>query len=217
MKQFSWPEKRIYDEGGVEDVNQIDKNLWIAEIKDNSGTHEVELVLTRKNLKKSTCECMTYLDHGACGHIVASLFSIRKKRIKAKTPARSAKRQKSSASVSLPSVLNSLTKEELLDYLKTIARRKKEIANDLKLKYAYRLPHYPAKNKYQDILYSIFKPHIKRGSISINQAKALFIMLADLMDQATDFAALQQYEDSIYAALAAIQKIKLSLQKNSRR
>ena len=198
--------ERIFDEGGVVHVQQLDKNLWVAEIADRGNAHEVELVLTRKNVKKATCECKSFLDKGICGHVVATLFKIRKNRTTPTSVVKKSK-QRTSSSISLPSVLNSMNREELLEYLKNIARQRKDIANDIKLKYAYRVPHYQAKAKYQDILYSIFKPHIQKGSISINQAKSLFRLLSDLMDQATDFAALKQYEDSVYASLAAIQKI----------
>ena len=128
--------ERIFDEGGVVHVQQLDKNLWIAEIADRGRTHEGELVLTRKNVKKATCECETFLDRGICGHVVATLFKIRKNRTTPASPVKKSK-QRISSSISLPSVLNSMTREELLEYLKTIARQKKDIANDIKLKYAY--------------------------------------------------------------------------------
>ncbi len=198
--------EKLFDDQKVLGVNRVEKNLWVASIKD-IGQIEVEVFLTPKFLKKATCECNYFKSNKQCEHLVATLFWLRKYNSKPAKPRRKKTSKTKHNTLTLPLILNEMNRDELLDYIRTVARKDKQLANDLKLKYAYKVDYLEAKDKYKDILNSIFRPHVLKGHISINQLKSLFNLVVDLLDQATDFAALKLYEESLFAALAAHQKI----------
>lgn len=198
--------EKLFDDQKVIGVNRIEKNLWVASIND-LGQIEVEVFLTPKFLKKATCECNYFKANKQCEHLVATLFWLRKYNSKPVKPRQNKSSKPKHNTLTLPLILNEMNRDELQDYIRTLARKDKHVANDLKLKYAFKVEYLEAKDKYRDILNTIFRPHVLKGHISINQLKSLFILVVDLLDQATDFAAMKQYEESLFAALAAHQKI----------
>ena len=198
--------EKLFDDEKVEGISKVDKNLWIATIQDK-GSLEVEVILSPKFLKKATCECEYFKHHKECEHLVATLFWLRKHKEKKSKATKKTTRKPSYNTISIPVILNEMNRNELQDYVRAIARRDKNIANDIKLKYAYKVDHIKAKDKYRDILNAIFRPYIVKNKISITQTRNLFKLVVDLLDQATDFAALKQYDESIHAGLAAYQKI----------
>jgi hypothetical protein len=163
-------------------IKEVDKNIWLSSIAGN----EVELLVTGKKIKNYTCECDTYHHDGICGHIVALILAVRKKKANEKPePVKQTRSYRSPKRLTVMGILDSIEERALRDFILEYSRKDQQFTTALKARFASSVHHLDLEEKYAQLLQTLLRSNQSANhSISRNGAKKIYDALQTLMDQA---------------------------------
>lgn len=208
--------EELFEQNAVRRMQMVEKNLWIAKVTNL----EVELKATSKRVEAVTCECANYKQKGMCEHIVAALFSLRKKvNEKPKnTISKSLKKTKNTGNrLTTRSILKEIDEAALHRFVQDYAARDRNFALALKARFIGVVEFSDDKVKYVQILEDAIKAARKKDrNISYRGTQKLLKMSDELFQQA-DLAMVQSHYTSVaYIAQSIIEKFTSILRKADR-
>jgi hypothetical protein len=185
----------LYDQQAVKDLLQVEKSLWIALVED-AETYEVELLKPQRKSRQFTCDCTHFKKHGECKHIIAAFFAFRSK-IRSIEEGKKKPRKTSSRHFNLNLILEQVSKEDLVRFLKSYGKKDKKFATLVKAHFA-RSVSGTFNNRYKTILQSVIKP-VQTAEVNIGaaQVKHYVQVCTELTDQLEDAIVLEDYRESI--------------------
>ena len=185
----------LYDNQAVSDLLQVEKTLWIALVEDGE-TYEVELLKPTNKSRQFTCDCAHYKRHKECKHIVASFFAFRAK-TRLADEMKKKPRKVSSKQFNLNLILEQVSKDDLVRFLKNYSKKDKKFSTLMKAHFA-RTVSGAFENRYKAILQSVIKPvQTAEVNISAAQVKHYVQVCTELTDQLEDAIVLEDYQESI--------------------
>ncbi len=207
----------------LEQLIEIEKQLWAARFMVQTKVIEVELQLKAKRIQDCTCDCDLFQKTKCCPHVVASLLAVRTKlkekdaARKAKAAQRLAKRNTSALKLSPGHILDTISHEELKHFVKRYATSNRQFGLSLKAKFARKINLPDPLEKYRSILDSTINTHLKsrkKFTISIVRQIAkimemIFVQLEDalsLQELTEVFAIIQVSFEKLYPLLRRVER-----------
>ncbi|MCB0662426.1 MAG: hypothetical protein KDC24_06785 [Saprospiraceae bacterium] len=163
-------------------LNEIEKNIWLAHLEG----FEIELQLAGNKTKNFTCECSAYHQDGICGHIIAVILAVRKRRVtKPVAPQPKRRVYKAPKRLTVHTILDSIDNPSLRDFILEYARKDQQFTTALKARFASSVDHLDLEEKYAQLLQTLIKSNQSANhSFSRTGAKKVYDALQILMDQA---------------------------------
>lgn len=198
--------EKLFNEGGVIEINKTDVGLYSVFVSDGQ-IREVELKNPLTKSQKAVCECDQFKIDKACIHVVAAYLAL--KQLKSRSFEKKPTRPKS---LNINALLEVITDEELKSFVKNYSISDKKFSTMLKVNFARKLELENNYDKYRNILDSVLRPITKaERSVSVNEVKMLINVVKDLVEQAKDAFALNQYVEVMHICTACILKCSYSL------
>lgn len=169
--------KEYFDNGAVAVLEEIEDDLWQAEV-DGTDIYEVSIVLDKKqNVKEYFCDCPYEGD--LCKHVVASLLALREMLTIAIKPSETKK-------LNFNQFLKKITNDELIAFVKNYAAKNKGFKTDFEFAFAEKDENFDFIGRYEELIKKAIKKHTSRGFIeyrsSIALAKELTVTLEKIQE-----------------------------------
>ncbi|HMS68617.1 MAG TPA: hypothetical protein PKD18_10780 [Saprospiraceae bacterium] len=195
--------ENLFVEKSVLEINKMDNDFYTVYVKDG-GLYEVEIQKPFKKNQKVVCDCVFFVNNKACKHVVASLLAIKELKLEAHPKGQKDKKPRS---LSINNILNSVTGDELLLFVKSYAQKDKKFLSALKINFARKVELEHNEDKYKLLLDGFVRPITGvNGGLTKTELKNYFIVIEDLLAQAEDALVLRQYLEVFYIVKAAIVK-----------
>jgi len=200
--------EQLFVEMKVQNLEEIDKHLWAANVE----SQEVEIQITPSKVKAVTCECMTFKKNNFCAHVTAVLMGVRKAKDKEKALKAATKpkvyRARTPKKLTINAILDNVNPVELNDFIRAFAKTNANFAIAIKTRFAPNVPMLDTREKYMSLLETaISKARTKEDVINYRSAQKLLKMTRELLNQADDALALDNYIEGVVIAQCIIQKI----------
>lgn len=194
-------------DGAVQSIDQIERGLYSIAVLDGTDVHEVEVLKPKLKSRVCTCECLQAKRHKACRHIVAALYSLRRHFDSIEQARVKKKRKRSTKRLDINTVLQEISKDELVSFVQGYARRDKSFSTLLKAHFARQVDAADAKNKYKQILTSVIKP-VQTAEVQLkgSQVRLYAHAAGELVDQLEDAMVLKDYVEALEIWKACTQK-----------
>ncbi len=185
----------ILEQEALIEIKNQERNLHIYQC----DSHEIEVLMSPRYVKKYTCDCADFKRGTLCAHIAAVLLLIRRKRAE-KQAIKQAKSQKGKSSISklsVDAIIDHIDPKILLAFMKQYAKKNNKFDTALKVHFARRVPVEDVASKYRSILDKVLRPLTgldeKYSVPSINY----FIKNGlELFEQYKDAASLKSYVEA---------------------
>ncbi|MFK8104625.1 MAG: hypothetical protein AB8G15_19025, partial [Saprospiraceae bacterium] len=208
----------------LEELNEIEKQLWAVRFRVQTKTIEVELQLKAKRIQDCTCDCDLFQKTKCCPHVVASLLAVRTK-LKEKEAARKAKAaqnlaKKNTRSLKLSPghILDSISHEELKHFVKRYATSNRQFGLSLKAKFARKINLPDPLEKYRSILDSTINTHLKsRKKFTISIVRQIAKIMEMIFVQLEDALSLQELTEVFAIIQVSFEKLYLLLRRVDRK
>lgn len=197
--------EKLFDEGAVLEVVEVEKSLWSVMIKDN-GILEVEIHSPNSKKQKSTCECQTFSQEGSCEHIATALLYLRKQE------AEKVKKRKETAlqkqSFNLKTILDNVSNDDLIKFIKTYAQTDRMFNIFLKASFARKIDLADNSQKYESILSSLIKPISTQNNASTTSDIRIALKVIDEFNsQLEDAISLNQLDEAFLIVASCLPKL----------
>lgn len=202
----------LYQDGRVLAIVENDKQLFTTIVKD-SKDYEVEVFKPFTKSQKFSCECLFFKANGYCKHQIAVLYALRNHfqdiiESKARQKTEAVSQRKAYQAITVSNLLQQINNQQLVDFVRSYAKTDKKFALALKIKFASKIDMPDNEAKYKYILDSLVKPvtgiakNVKSADVRV------FIQaVEELLAQAGDNTALEQYAESFYILKSCINKV----------
>jgi hypothetical protein len=196
--------------GKVKALREVEKHFWVSSVETQEGACEVEVMITPHKIKAFTCECWTEGRRLMCAHVAAALLKLRQflEQKNEERIARAAERAAEEAPVriTVPQVLEQVSAEALIEFVRAYARRDRDFALSLKTWFAGTVSN--AENPYALILDSLI-PHQHKASKTFREPdlRRLRTTLEDIDKQLAAYCEAHNYPGAFRVAAAVLQKI----------
>ncbi|MFN8303694.1 MAG: hypothetical protein U0U46_14480 [Saprospiraceae bacterium] len=132
--------QQLVQAGAVRALREVEKHFWVALVEDpEEAPREVEVMITPHKIKAFTCECWPAGRRLMCMHIAATLLKLRQF-LEQKAEERRARAEKLAAAepgrLTVQQVLDEVSPEALMDFVRDYARRDRDFALALKTQFA---------------------------------------------------------------------------------
>lgn len=118
--------EELFDQKSFSKIKQVTKNNWEVIIIDNNIHYSSHVTLKGDKITKAVCNCTNFSTSNFCGHLGASLLLIRKERdIKDQKSISKSTRKTTAKPIAINTLLSSLTKNELVEFVTAKARNDK--------------------------------------------------------------------------------------------
>ncbi|MEL7021337.1 MAG: hypothetical protein AAGK47_07015 [Bacteroidota bacterium] len=206
--------EKCYEDGQVNDLREVDKNLWVAEV----NGYEVEVQITPSKVAGMTCECSRYHETGSCEHVIATMLAVRKTVADKKSERHKSRKVKASPTkFTVGVLLQQVSSDDLSAFVREYARTHRDFSIALKARFASDVTLLDDKEKYLQLLETTLSAARKRNRmISHRSAGSVLKVLDELLVQSGDAMAQQYYTDVLLIASAIIEKISPVLNKLER-
>jgi hypothetical protein len=145
--------EQLLDRNAVSSLQELEKHLWVATV----DQLEIELQISPSKVKAVTCECDHFSEHKCCEHIAAGLMVLRNqlqaKKAKAATT-RETQKEKGNQKLTVHNILEAVSHEDLLDFVKYYARDNNNFAIALKARFASQVPTQDKEKKFRQLIES---------------------------------------------------------------
>jgi len=190
---------QYYKKGAVTGLEN-NENIWEAEV-DGSGIYSVEIEIKGSNqVKNYVCDCP--YDGGACKHVVAVLFAIRKETEDA-TPGN----KKPGAKAVFENLLQKITLTEYQDFIRHYASKSKAFKTDFELHFADKDSNIDIEKKYDQLVQKIISKHSDRGFIDYYSTSKLAADIDKLHATATELLRKNNFSDAFAIARVLIRRM----------
>lgn len=204
--------EKLLEEEKIIGLHELERHLWLARVEEN----EVEVQISPSKVRACSCECSDFKNKGLCGHIAAVLFELRKiqQNKKNRTPIR--RRAKTAPKkLTVSAIIENAGHEELLTFIRHYAKGNRNFAIALKARFAGVVEMFDNKEKYTQLLDSTINVARKKNDrISFRGTQQLLKISKELMGQADDAIALENYSEGFTILQSLIAKISPILKKS---
>ena len=208
--------ERLIAYNAIKRLEEVERNLWVSQLEEDA-TYEVEVMLTGTKVRATTCDCKFATDKNICSHIAATLLSILK--IKKQKEVKKKQIKPTGATpkkLTTTSILNSVSSEDLNEFLKAYARNNKPFALALKARFVGKVQTLNDVEKYDQLIQSCINSVSKNTrKISINGMRQILAMLNELHDQVDKNIAIQNYLEAFAISKAIFNNIIPILQREA--
>lgn len=203
--------EQLFEQGKVQALRELERHLWSAQV---GKTYEVELKITPSRVDLTSCECPSFMTHGECAHVAATLLALRK-HIQQNTSARVEEPKKPSTQrLTTKSVLKNLEEDELKEFVRQYASRDRNFALALKARFAATVSFSDDKSKYQQVLDETIRAARKKDrSISYRGMQTMIKVSDELLLQAETALVQGYFRTVILIAQSVIEKLTPILRK----
>lgn len=165
----------------VRDLDESDKNTYVAYVDENSNSYDVQLILdSQKNIKESSCDCE---NGGTCNHIIA-LAQFLAQNKKEKTAIKKPTKRKLSE---IDQVLETVDNETLRLWISETLNKNKELAFVFKNNFSNQTVTIDSAFIKKTVKESIISIIGKRKSIETNEVKKIVEVLNSALKPVYDF------------------------------
>jgi len=197
--------EQLLAEGFVGKLKEAEAHLWTAKVVDK----EVEIQISPTKVKAYTCECAVFGEKKICEHIAALLLALRRKLQKQKIRRISKpKRSPSPKRLSIAAILDNVSQDQLYSFLKAYSKTNRHFSLALKTRFAAAVPMEDVLEKYRQLLEASIKGHrLKSNEISFRGHQQLMRLCKELLGQADDALALENYQEAAMILQSIIEKM----------
>ena len=203
--------EQLYDGGAVHDISKLEANLFIARVRDGK-MYEVEVQSPFAKKQKTSCECTFFAQNKVCRHVVALLFALRNAVSDQPSAAEKTGKPKAPAkpvSLNVAHILDEISHEELVSFVRNYARNDKKFATQLKVNFARKIDLVDNVDKYRNLLNSLVKPHTGQASkANASEIRGAALVLEEFADQISDCIALRQFREAFDILNSAFAKLE---------
>ena len=201
----------LYEAKAVEDLIRTSSNLYIGKVKDGKE-YEIEIQSPFAKKQKSSCDCVFFKNTGVCKHIIAGLLQIRAsihQTNEKKIAHQIDPKPKKFSSLNSTHILEEITHEDLVAFVKNYARSDKKFSIQLKVTFARKVDLTDNADKYKTILNAIVRPNTGQESrANSSDVRALIQVLEDFEDQINDCIALGQFREAFNIFSTSFSKLE---------
>lgn len=204
----------LLEAGSVEDLREVEKHLWVAKVTDGRR-YEVEVKLSPSRVLAATCDCDRYRDIGICEHLAATTFLLRRRQQEKKQrQQKQRKSRKTTQKLTTGAVLESVSHEELIAFVRQYAKTNRNFALALKTRFAPQVSMEESKDKYLQLLDSAISMarKVDRG-ISFRGSQKIYKVLVEIENQIEEAIANRYFRESFHMIQSIIEKITPILKK----
>jgi len=202
--------------GRVKNLREVEKHFWVAQVDDEEGSYETEIMITPNKIKAFTCECFTEGRRLMCAHVAASLIKIRQfleqraeeRRLKAETQVEPEMNR-----LTVQHALENASLSELNEFVREYARRDRNFALALKTWFAGSVTE--AENPYLLVLESVIPKSAKAKVLREPDFRRLRTTLDDLSNQYTTAITTKNFRTAYQIGSAVLQKAMPMLSQTS--
>lgn len=194
--------EKLLEEGKVTKLFENERHLWIAE----ANGFEIEMQISPSKVKACSCECETFSKERMCGHVAGGLLLLRRQLTETAREPRQTKQSKSFShqKLTVNAILDSVTQDELAAFVRNFARNNKPFSLALRAKFAAKVSLANNQEKFGQLLDAAILGYRKvNDRISAPGVSQLKKMVSELLGQADDALALEQFAEA-WAILAAV-------------
>lgn len=198
----------IYEAGGVNQLFELERHLWLAEVE-AEGKYEVEVKISPSKVLAGTCECQNFLKNKECEHFAAVLLKLRSYLQALKTKKKRARdNKKSNRKLTTNVILEQVSPEDLVSFVRSYAKTNRSFALALKAKFAAQVSQINSIEKYLQLLDSIINM-VRRPdrSISVRGVQKINKVLEELLGQVGDNIATENFTEALSQVQSIIEKI----------
>jgi hypothetical protein len=192
LKDFEWhlPEnaaqkaRDLAQSGQVRQLRELERHFWVAQVTDEKGAFETEMMITPNKIKAFYCECFTPGRKLMCVHVAAALIKLRQyleQRAEEKKAAAAAEVQEAPGRMTIRQALEHASPEALKAFIQEYARKDRDFALALKTRFAADMV--PDDNPFPLILHSVL-PRKKQAIWKDADFRRFKKTLDDLQSQA---------------------------------
>ncbi len=195
---------------------ESEKNLWIGNITDRN-VFEVEIQMVAQRIKAITCDCQTFKDHQVCAHSTAVLLELRNRKKEAveKKAVTNKKPRKSNSNLTINTILQNISKEQLEQFVKAFARQNRNFSVALKTKFAANVEVEDSQFKYLQVLKGAISVNCNsKGEFSAKNMQQILKITYQMIAQAEDMIALRNYTEGFSILEACLIRISPLLKYN---
>lgn len=198
----------------------LDQNLIVARKSQERNlllfqceSHEIEVLVSPKYVKKYTCDCNHFKTGKFCAHIAGSLLLIRKNRQEKQARKKIEAKPKSTLSkITIDSIIEHIDHKILLAFMKQYARKNTKFDTALKVNFARRIPVNDVNAKYKNILDKILRPLTGvNESYTVPSINYFVKHGQELFEQYKDAISLQSYVEAATIITLLIKKCAYAL------
>lgn len=198
----------LLESGSVEDMREVEKNLWVAKVHDGRR-YEVEVKLSPSRVMAATCDCDRYHDIGICEHLAATMFLLRRRQQEKKQRRQAQQKSgKTTKKLTTGAVLDSVSHEELIAFVRQYAKTNRNFALALKTRFAPQVSVEESKDKYLQLLDSAISMARKVDhGISFRGSQKIYKVLVEIEHQIEEAVANRYFRESFHMIQSIIEKI----------
>jgi hypothetical protein len=198
----------LLESGSVEDMREVEKNLWVAKVHDGRR-YEVEVKLSPSRVMAATCDCDRYHDIGICEHLAATMFLLRRRQQEKKQRRQAQQKHgKTTKKLTTGAVLDSVSHEELIAFVRQYAKTNRNFALALKTRFAPQVSVEESKDKYLQLLDSAISMARKVDQgISFRGSQKIYKVLVEIEHQIEEAVANRYFRESFHIIQSIIEKI----------
>ena len=186
--------EKLFDEGAVLEVVEVEKKLWSVMVKDN-GILEVEIQNPNTKKQKSTCECKGFAEENSCEHIATALLYLRKKESEKVQKRKEKALQKQS--FNLRTILDNVPSDDINKFIRSYAQTDRMFNILLKASFARKIDLEDNSQKYRSILSSLIKPISTENNASTTTDIRIALKVIDEFNsQLEDALSLNQLDEA---------------------
>ncbi len=209
--------ERLLAKEAMQNLFQSEKNLWLATFKDGK-LFEVEIQLVANRVKAMTCDCAVFEQHKACAHTAAVLIELRKIKVNEKEEKEKVKvfkPKKSNQKITVHSILQNISQEELNTFVRAYARSNRNFSIALKTKFATNVEVENSQEKYLQVINAAISVHkTAKGEYSPKSMQHISKLIHQMFVQAEDVIALKNYAEGFSILEACMLKVAPLLRYN---
>lgn len=198
----------LLEAGSVMDLQEIEKHLWVAGVADGRR-YEVEVKLSPSRVLAATCDCDRYRDIGICEHLAATMLLLRRRQDEKKQQRQNQRKtRKTTKKLTTGAVLESVSPEELIAFVRQYAKTNRNFALALKTRFAPQVSVEESKDKYLQLLDSAISMARKVDQgISFRGSQKIYKVLVEIENQIEEAIANRYFRESFHMIQSIIEKI----------
>ncbi|MCB0556211.1 MAG: SWIM zinc finger family protein [Phaeodactylibacter sp.] len=204
--------EELLEAGAAGPLSELEKHLWLSVVEGQ----EVEVQITPTRVIGATCDCKRFRQAGMCEHLAAVLMALRRQQQTQQEQRDKAKQQQQSTPRKLTTgiVLDNVSKEELIDFVRDYARANRNFAIALKARFASSVSEIASKEKYLQLLDSTINAVRKPDrSITLRGSQRLASVLEELQQQSVQAIDEADFTEAANIAQSIIEKATPVLKK----
>jgi hypothetical protein len=198
--------EELFAADAVERLAEVEKHLWLAWVEG----YEVEVQITPSRVVGGSCDCPRFAQEGRCEHLAAALLALRRKQAESKAPPRPLSPKKTAPAnrkLTTGLVLEHVSKEELIAFVREYARANRNFAIDLKARFASSVAHLDPREKYDQLLESTISAMRKADrSFTARGSQRVLSVLEELDQQAVQAIEEGNLTEAVSIAQSIIEK-----------